>query len=46
MESNPLVIVNQILADGATCSGEIVIPESVKEIGSLAFYYCSALTDF
>ncbi len=41
---NPLVIVNNILIDGRTCSGDVVIPESVTSIGNCAFYYCESLT--
>ena len=42
---NPLVIVNDILIDGATCVGEVVIPNSVTSIGGLAFFDCKSLTD-
>ncbi len=43
-EENPLVIVNHILIDGKTCSGDVIIPDSVTEIGGYAFQGCSALT--
>ncbi|MBO5162891.1 MAG: leucine-rich repeat protein [Ruminococcus sp.] len=43
-KENPLVIVNDILIDGTTCSGDVVIPEGVTNIGNYAFYECSALT--
>ena len=36
-EENPLVIVNHILIDGATCEGDVIIPESVTSIGGGAF---------
>ena len=41
---NPLVIVNNILIDGQTCSGDIVIPDNVTIILQSAFYNCSELT--
>ncbi|MDE7363315.1 MAG: leucine-rich repeat protein, partial [Ruminococcus sp.] len=43
-KENPLVIVNGILIDGKTCSGDVIIPESVTSIGDLTFSYCSGLT--
>ncbi|MDE6774778.1 MAG: leucine-rich repeat domain-containing protein, partial [Ruminococcus sp.] len=36
-KENPLVIVNNILIDGKTCSGGAVIPEGVTSICGLAF---------
>lgn len=41
---NPLVIVNNILIDGTTCSGDVVIPDSVTSISHAAFRSCSKLT--
>lgn len=35
---NPLVIVNGNLIDAQTCSGNVVIPDSVKSISYYAFY--------
>ncbi|MBE6845228.1 MAG: hypothetical protein E7508_05885 [Ruminococcus sp.] len=37
---NPLVIVNNILIDGKTCSGDVVIPDGVTSIGYSAFDCC------
>ena len=42
-KENPLVIVNNILIDGSTCKGEVVIPNTVKVING-AFYKCTSLT--
>ena len=39
-----LVIVNGILIDGTTCSGEVTIPYGVTSIGNFAFYNCTGLT--
>ena len=36
-KENPLVIVNNILIDGQTCSGDVVIPDGVTNIGQHAF---------
>jgi hypothetical protein len=41
---NPFVIVNGMLIDGTTCSGDVVIPNSVRIIGDDAFYKCTNLT--
>lgn len=41
---NPLVIVNKILIDGSTCSGNVVIPDGVTNINDFAFQYCEGLT--
>ena len=41
---NPLVIVNNILIDGSTASGDITIPDSVTSIGNCAFDNCTSLT--
>lgn len=43
-KNSPLVIVNGILIDGTTCSGDVVIPDSVTSIGDSAFLECSDLT--
>ena len=37
-KKDPLVIVNDILIDAKTCSGKVVIPKGVKEIGRAAFW--------
>lgn len=34
---SPLVIVNDILIDGTTCTGDVVIPNTVREIAGSAF---------
>ncbi len=39
-----LVIVNNLLIDGSNATGDVVIPESVTEIGRGAFEYCINLT--
>ena len=41
---SPLVIVNGILIDGTTCSGEVTIPNDVTSIGDSAFFSCTGLT--
>lgn len=43
-KENPLVVVNDILIDGSTCSGDITIPEGIKCIGTYAFDLCKELT--
>ncbi len=43
-KENPLVIVNNILVDGSTCSGNVIIPDGVKTICDGAFFDCSDLT--
>ena len=40
IEENPLVIINNIVVDGQTCSGEISIPNTVTKIGDNAFERC------
>ena len=42
-KENPFVIVNNILIDGTTCEGDIVIPDGVINIGEGAFSFCSNL---
>ncbi len=37
----PLVIVNGILIDGSTCSGDVAIPEGVTHIAPFAFSDCT-----
>ena len=45
-EENPLVIVNHILIDGATCSGDVVFPDdvTVTYINNQAFFNSAAMT--
>ena len=43
-KENPFVIVNGILIDGYTCSGDVIIPDIVTSIGNDAFRGCSDLT--
>ncbi|MBR6983646.1 MAG: leucine-rich repeat protein [Ruminococcus sp.] len=43
-KEDPLVIINSILIDGRTCTGEVEIPEGVTSIGDYAFNGCSKLT--
>ncbi|MGN1404216.1 MAG: leucine-rich repeat protein [Ruminococcus sp.] len=40
---NPLVIVNGILIDGKTCSGDITIPDGVTKISAYSFQGCTSL---
>ena len=42
-KENPLVIINDILIDGTTCSGDVIIPDSVTSITEHAFDYCEDL---
>lgn len=42
-EKNPLVIVNNYLVDGTTCSGDVVLPDGLIGMGG-AFMDCTALT--
>ncbi|MGN0575102.1 MAG: leucine-rich repeat protein [Ruminococcus sp.] len=41
---SPLVIVNNILTDGRTCTGDVEIPDGVISIGDYSFYNCIGLT--
>jgi len=41
---NPFVIVNGMLIDGKNNEGDIIIPDSVTDIGGGAFYDCRGLT--
>lgn len=43
-KENPLVIVNGILINGRTCSGDVIIPDNVTSIIDCAFSHCSELT--
>ena len=43
-QKNPLVIVNDILVDGTTCVGDVVIPSNVIEISAHAFKSCTSIT--
>lgn len=45
LAEDPLFIVNGILVDGTTCSGDVVIPESVTSINGGAFIDCPELTN-
>lgn len=44
-KENPLVIVSDILIDGKTCSGDVVIPNGVTSVCDYAFYGCEDLTE-
>lgn len=39
--TDPLVIINGILIDGTTCSGNVIIPDTVTSIKRCAFYNCT-----
>ncbi|MDE6832625.1 MAG: leucine-rich repeat protein [Ruminococcus sp.] len=41
---NPLVVINNILINGETCKGDVVIPDGVTSIASYAFERCNLLT--
>lgn len=43
-KESPLVIINNLLVSGQSCSGGVVIPNGVKVICSEAFYGCSKLS--
>ena len=42
-KENPLVIVNNLLIDGQTCSGNVIIPDGVTSIVGDAFWDCTGL---
>lgn len=44
-ESKNVVVVNGILADGKACSGDVVVPNSVKIISQYAFRGCKNLNN-
>ena len=39
-KKDPLVIINDIVVDGRSCTGNVVIPEGIKRISMAAFYGC------
>lgn len=41
---NPLVIINNILVDGETSEGDVVIPDYVTKISNWAFAECTGIT--
>lgn len=43
-KENPLVIINNILIDGSTCKGDVIVPDNVTSICTRAFWECSGLT--
>ena len=43
-KENPVVIVNHILIDGSTCTGNITIPSDVICVNHRAFYSCKDLS--
>lgn len=43
-KENPFVIVNNILIDAQTCTGDVIIPDSVTSIGNSVFRGCTGLT--
>lgn len=44
-ENNPLVIINGILADGFACTGEVIIPDTVKTVLPYCFAECTGITN-
>ncbi|MBE6848315.1 MAG: hypothetical protein E7502_00175 [Ruminococcus sp.] len=44
LADSPLLIINDILIDGTTATGDVVIPEGVKSILSLAFKFNKEIT--
>lgn len=44
VSENPLVIVNNVLIDGISCSGDVVIPDGVTEIRGSGFNGASKVT--
>ncbi len=43
-EKEPLVVVNHILIDGSTASGDVTVPAGVTAISGMAFSNCRAVT--
>jgi hypothetical protein len=41
---DPFIIVNGILIDATTCTGDVVIPSGVSIINGTAFYYANGIT--
>ena len=39
-KENPLVVVNDILVDARTCTGDVIIPDGITQITGYAFYNC------
>lgn len=44
-KEDPLVVINGILIDGSTCTGNVIIPDNVKKIASWSFYNCESLQE-
>ena len=44
-KENPLVIINGILVDGRTCTGKVIIPDTVTKIASWAFCGCGTMQE-
>jgi len=42
--NNDLLIVNGTLIDGTSCSGEVILPDTVTSVSSKAFYHCKTIT--
>ena len=43
-EEDKFVVVNCILVDGTSCTGDVVIPDSVTRLCENAFYQCDSIT--
>lgn len=41
---DPLVVVNNILIDGTTCEGDVIVPDTVTKISDCAFDYNNDIT--